>query len=199
VDDAIVFDVETPGWSRVAFKWGIPRAGQIERICGREVMTSAQMPGLRRWKGFVGCGAASGLGRGCRGGAVLTGKSPSRHVLRGPNPGPPRAARQTHDYMRHGITSLCAALEVATGRVIGECSPTHCGPDFLRFLNRVTRSHPRRALHVIVDNSSTHSTPAVKTWLGAHPRVTLHFTPKGASWIDLVPLGRLERRDHNGV
>ncbi len=95
-------------------------------------------------------------------------------------------ARQTHDYKRHGITSLYAALEVATGRVIGECSPTHCGPDFLRFLKRVTRSYPRRALHVIVDNSSTHSTPEVKTWLEAHRRVTLHFTPKGASWINLV-------------
>jgi transposase len=99
-------------------------------------------------------------------------------------PGMP--ARQTHDYKRHGITSLYAALEVATGRIIGECSPTHCGPDFLRFLKRVARSYPRRALHVIVDNSSTHSTPDVKAWLANHPRVTRHFTPKGASWINLV-------------
>ncbi len=95
-------------------------------------------------------------------------------------------ARQTHDYKRHGITSLYAALEVATGRVIGECSPTHCGPDFLRFLTRVARSYPRRDLHVIVDNSSTHTTPDVTSWLAAHRRVTLHFTPKGASWINLV-------------
>ena len=95
-------------------------------------------------------------------------------------------ARQTHDYKRHGITSLYAALDVATGKVIGECSPTHCGPDFLRFLKRVARSYPRHALHVIVDNSSTHTTPDVKTWLADHRRVTLHFTPKGASWINLV-------------
>ena len=95
-------------------------------------------------------------------------------------------ARQTHDYKRNGLTSLYAALEVATGKVIGECSPTHRGPDFLRFLQKVARSFPRRMLHVIVDNSSTHSTPAVKNWLEAHPRVLLHFTPKGASWINLV-------------
>jgi transposase len=95
-------------------------------------------------------------------------------------------ARQTHDYKRNGLTSLYAALEVATGRVIGECSPTHAGADFLRFLQKVARSFPRRKLHVIVDNSSTHSTPAVKGWLEAHPRVQLHFTPKGASWINLV-------------
>ena len=87
-------------------------------------------------------------------------------------------ARQTHDYKRNGLTSLYAALEVATGKVIGECSPTHRGPDFLRFLQKVARSFPRRMLHVIVDNSSTHSTPAVKNWLEAHPRVQLHFTPK---------------------
>ena len=95
-------------------------------------------------------------------------------------------ARQTHDYKRNGLTSLYAALEVATGKVIGECSPTHRGLDFLRFLKKVARTYPRRQLHVIVDNSSTHTTPDVKTWLEAHPRVHLHFTPKGASWINLI-------------
>ena len=95
-------------------------------------------------------------------------------------------ARQTHDYKRNGLTSLYAALEVATGRVIGECSPTHRGADFLRFLQRVARSFPRRQLHVIVDNSSTHSTPDVKAWLAAHPRVCLHFTPTSASWMNLI-------------
>lgn len=95
-------------------------------------------------------------------------------------------ARQTHDYKRNGLTSLYAALEVATGRVVGECSPTHRGADFLRFLKKVARSFPRRELHVIVDNSSTHSTPDVKAWLGAHPRVHLHFTPTSASWMNLV-------------
>lgn len=99
-------------------------------------------------------------------------------------PGVP--ARQTHDYKRNGLTSLYAALEVATGKVIGECSPTHRGDDFLRFLKKVARSFPRRQLHVIVDNSSTHSTPNVKAWLAVHPRIQLHFTPKSASWINLI-------------
>jgi transposase len=95
-------------------------------------------------------------------------------------------ARQTHDYKRNGLTRLYAALEVATGKVIGECSQTHRGPDFLRFLKKLARSFPRRDLHAIVDNSSTHSTPDVKTWLATHPRVHLHFTPTGASWMNLV-------------
>ena len=84
------------------------------------------------------------------------------------------------------MTSLYAALEVATGRVVGACRPTHTGADFLHFLKRLARLYPGRALHCIVDNSSTHSTPAVQAWLAAHPRVHLHFTPTGASWLNLV-------------
>jgi transposase len=95
-------------------------------------------------------------------------------------------ARQTHDYRRSGVTSLYAALEVATGRVLGECRPTHTGADFLAFLKRVAKEYPRKDLEVILDNSSTHSTPAVLQWLGTHPRVHLHFTPKGGSWLNLV-------------
>ena len=95
-------------------------------------------------------------------------------------------ARQTHDYHRHGLTSLYAALEVGSGRVTGECSPRHTAADFLRFLKRLARTYPRRALHVILDNSSTHSTPAVTRWLAAHPRVHFHFTPTGASWLNLI-------------
>jgi transposase len=95
-------------------------------------------------------------------------------------------ARQTHDYRRNGVTSLYAALEIATGRVVGRCTPTHTGADFLGFLKRLARLYPGRALHCIVDNSSTHSTPAVQAWLAAHPRVQLHFTPTGASWLNLV-------------
>lgn len=95
-------------------------------------------------------------------------------------------ARQTHDYRRHGLTSLYAALEVGSGRVTGSCSPRHTGADFLRFLKRLARTYPRQRLHVILDNSSTHSTPAVKVWLAAHPRITFHFTPTGASWLNLV-------------
>lgn len=99
---------------------------------------------------------------------------------------PGLSARQTHDYRRSGVTSLYAALEVATGRVVGECRPSHTGADFLAFLKRVARDYPRKDLHVILDNSSTHSTPAVHDWLGKHPRVHLHFTPKGGSWLNLI-------------
>ena len=95
-------------------------------------------------------------------------------------------ARQTHDYRRNGLTSLYAALEVASGRVIGECREQHTGLDFIGFLNRVQRSYRRQELHVIMDNSSTHTTPAVQAWLERHPWVHFHFTPKGASWINLI-------------
>jgi len=95
-------------------------------------------------------------------------------------------ARQTHDYRRNGLTSLYAALEVASGSVIGECRERHTGVDFVGFLARVQRSYPGQELHVIIDNSSTHTTPAVREWLEQHPWVHFHFTPKGASWINLI-------------
>lgn len=95
-------------------------------------------------------------------------------------------ARQTHDYQRNGLTSLYAALEVATGAVVGECSERHTGDDFLRFLKGLRRRYGRRELHVILDNSSTHKTPAIQAWLAAHPRVHFHFTPTGASWLNMV-------------
>jgi transposase len=95
-------------------------------------------------------------------------------------------ARQTHDYRRHGLTSLYAALEVATGTVTGECSARHTGADFLRFLKTLHRRYGRHELHVILDNSSTHSTPAVREWLASHPKVHFHFTPVGASWLNMV-------------
>ena len=95
-------------------------------------------------------------------------------------------ARQTHDYRRNGLTSLFAALDVATGTVVGECRPRHTGADFLDFLKRLARTYRGRDLHVILDNSSTHATAAVEAWLAAHPRVHFHFTPKGASWLNMV-------------
>jgi transposase len=95
-------------------------------------------------------------------------------------------ARQTHDYRRNGLTSLYAALEVASGKVVGECRDRHTGADFLAFLKRLVRGYRGQELHVILDNSSTHSTPAVQAWLAAHPRVHFHFTPKGASWLNMV-------------
>lgn len=95
-------------------------------------------------------------------------------------------ARQTHDYKRNGVVSLFAAMELGTGKVVGECREHHTGTDFLEFLKRVARQFPNRELHFVLDNSSIHSTPAVKAWLDAHPRVQFHFTPKGASWLNLV-------------
>jgi transposase len=95
-------------------------------------------------------------------------------------------ARQTHDYQRNGLTSLYAALDVASGRVVGKCSERHTGADFLRFLNVLTRSYYKRDLHVILDNSSTHKTPEIRAWQEAHPRVHFHFTPTGASWLNMV-------------
>jgi transposase len=94
-------------------------------------------------------------------------------------------ARQTHDYKRNGLTSLYAALDVERGKVIGECSPRHTAQDFLRFLRKVAR-HYRGELHVILDNSSTHKTPEVQAWLERHPRIHFHFTPTGASWLNMI-------------
>lgn len=95
-------------------------------------------------------------------------------------------AGQTHDYQRHGLTSLYAALDVASGKVLGECTARHTGADFLRFLKLLHRRYRGRELHVILDNSSTHSTPQVRQWLDAHPNVCFHFTPTGASWLNMI-------------
>ena len=95
-------------------------------------------------------------------------------------------ARQTHDYKRNGLISLYAALNIASGAVIGECTATHTASDFLRFLQELYRQHKRRDLHVVLDNSSTHKTPEVLSWLEAHPTVHFHFTPTGASWLNMV-------------
>src|SRR3954465_4273087 len=97
-----------------------------------------------------------------------------------------RPEQRTHDYVRHGTTTLFAALEVATGRVIDQCAPRHRHQEFLAFLKQVARSYPRRRLHVICDNYATHKHPTVQTWLARHPRVTLHFTPTSGSWLNLV-------------
>ena len=95
-------------------------------------------------------------------------------------------ARQTHDYRRHGLTSLYAALEIASGRVLGACSDRHTGADFLHFLKGLHRRYRGRALHVILDNSSTYSTPDVRVWLEAHQNISFHFTPTGASWLNMI-------------
>jgi transposase len=99
---------------------------------------------------------------------------------------PGLSARQTHDYRRAGVTSLYAALEVASGRVIGKCRSNANGTEFLEFLKAVASRFRGKELHIVLDNSSTHTTPAVRHWLAEHPRVHLHFTPKGASWLNLI-------------
>jgi transposase len=98
-----------------------------------------------------------------------------------------RAATMTHDYKRHGVTTLFAALDVKTGAVIGECLPRHRAAEFIRFLRTIDRTVATGLdVHLIVDNYSTHKTEAVKGWLAKHPRFKLHFIPTSSSWLNLV-------------
>lgn len=98
-----------------------------------------------------------------------------------------RAGTMTHDYKRHGTTTLFAALEVASGRIIQECRPRHRHQEFLQFMRKVDRSVPAELeLHVILDNYATHKHPRVRRWLARHPRVHFHFLPTSASWLNLV-------------
>ena len=99
---------------------------------------------------------------------------------------PGQVERRTHDYRRNGVIDLYAALEVASGRVVGECRESHTARDFLAFLKKLEREFPVGVLHVILDNSSTHKTPEIQAWLKQHPRVQFHFTPKSASWMNQV-------------
>jgi transposase len=99
-------------------------------------------------------------------------------------PGLPEKA--THDYIRHGTTTLFAALEVATGRVLDACFDRHRHQEFLKFLKQVAKAYPRVKLHVVVDNYATHKHPAVRAWLARNQRITLHFTPTSGSWLNLV-------------
>jgi len=100
-------------------------------------------------------------------------------------PGTP--ARATHDYKRHGTSSLYAALDLATGKVIGRLHSRHRAIEFKQFLTTLDREVPAELdVHVVLDNSSTHKTPAIRKWLLAHPRFVLHFTPTSSSWLNLV-------------
>jgi transposase len=95
--------------------------------------------------------------------------------------------RQTHDYERHGTTTLFAALDVLTGKVIASCQPRHRHGEFLNFLERLEANTPKRMqVHLVLDNYGTHKHPKVKAWFDAHPRYHLHYTPTGASWINMV-------------
>ena len=98
-----------------------------------------------------------------------------------------RAATMTHDYKRHGTTTLFAALDVKSGMVIGDCMPRHRAKEFLTFLRRIDRAVLKpRDIHLVLDNYATHKTPEVKAWLDKHPRFKLHFTPTSASWLNMV-------------
>jgi transposase len=100
-------------------------------------------------------------------------------------PGVP--ARASHDYIRHGVTSLFAALDTATGTVIGSLHRRHRAEEFLKFLRTIDQRVPTDLdIHLILDNYATHKTPRVKQWLLAHPRFHLHFTPTSSSWLNLV-------------
>jgi transposase len=100
-------------------------------------------------------------------------------------PGVP--ARQTHDYIRNGTTSLFAALDVATGRVIGSCHRRHRHQEFLRFLERIDEAVPEHLdIHLVMDNYGTHKMPKVRRWFARRPRYQVHFTPTSASWLNQV-------------
>jgi transposase len=98
-----------------------------------------------------------------------------------------RAGTFTHDYKRHGTTTLFAALNTLDGTVISMCEPRHRHEEWLKFLRLIDRKTPKRmTLHLVADNYGTHTHPAVQAWLAKHPRFVMHFTPTGASWLNMV-------------
>jgi transposase len=102
---------------------------------------------------------------------------------------PGQAERHTHDYVRNGTTSLFAALNVATGEILGNCYRKHRQQEFLKFLNQINEAYPEKPgedIHLVLDNYGTHKTPKVKRWLQRHPRFIVHFTPTSASWLNQV-------------
>jgi transposase len=100
-------------------------------------------------------------------------------------PGLPEKAT---DYVRHGTTTLFAALEVATGKVTDACYPRHRHTEFLHFLKQVGKAYPRVRLHIVCDNYATHKHPSVQAWLAKNRRITMHFTPTSGSWLNMVEI-----------
>jgi len=93
----------------------------------------------------------------------------------------------THDYMRHGVTTLCAALDVLGGKVTGQCMKRHRHQEFIRFLNVIDAKVPKRkTVHVILHNYATHKHPKVRQWIAKHPRFVFHFTLTSASWLNAI-------------
>ncbi|WP_405056061.1 IS630 family transposase [Kribbella sp. NBC_01505] len=109
---------------------------------------------------------------------------------------PGLAERRTHDYVRHGTSTLFAALEIATGTVTAACKPRHRHQEFLAFLKQVARAYPDTDLHLVMDNYAAHKRPEIKAWLAANPRIHTHFTPTSGSWLNLVEVwfGIIERQ-----
>lgn len=100
---------------------------------------------------------------------------------------PGQAARRSHDYARHGTTTLFAALDVATGEVIGRCFQRHRAGEFLKFLRTIEANVPADLdVHLVIDNYATHKTKAIRDWFARHPRWHVHFTPTGASWLNQI-------------
>jgi transposase len=100
-------------------------------------------------------------------------------------PGQPE--RRTHDYRRHGVTSLFAALDIATGKVIGQCFPRHRAAEFRKFLDAIEANVPRDLdVHLVMDNYATHKTPLIRAWLAKRPRWHVHLTPTSSSWLNQV-------------
>ena len=116
-----------------------------------------------------------------------------------------QAERGTHDYVRNGTTSLFAALDVATGKVIGKCHRRHRHQEFVRFLDEIDAAIPAEdgvTVHLVMDNYATHKTAAVKRWLLEHRRFVVHYTPTSASWLNQVErffAEITERRIRRGV
>jgi transposase len=100
---------------------------------------------------------------------------------------PGQAERRTHDYKRHGTTSLFAALDIATGAVIGRCYPKHRSTEFRKFLDQIEANVPADLdVHLVMDNYATHKTKPIRDWLAKRPRWHVHFTPTSASWLNQV-------------
>jgi transposase len=99
-----------------------------------------------------------------------------------------KTQKRTYDYVRNGTTTLFAALNTATGEVLGRCFDRHRTKEFLAFMDQVSAHHDGREIHVVTDNLSTHFGPEVDTWLSEHPNIQFHFTPTGSSWLNQVEI-----------
>jgi transposase/transposase-like protein len=136
---------------------------------------------VRKWRVRFMQGRMKGLTDAPRPGAPRKITAPCLPVL------PTTPARMTHDYVRHGTTSLFAAYDLASGSVIAQSYRRHRHQEFLRFLKLIDGAVPKELdLHLVLDNYATHKTPAIHQWLLKHPRFCLHFTPTSSSWLNLV-------------